>query len=178
MKIKSLSVKLRAEQEEVSNLCLYFMGGFLSLCVCVQVRRLKASMQYKEAQHSHEMRKREKEYSRLKVKLGQVLIVQCMLRNVTLTSPSSQLVSDRSHERRLGLSVLNDLQRSGGKRKLWDQPGRLTNSFSYQMFPYSYSHNSYPSSVEDTYRAIVGSYEERQKVHTYSQRRECGLVSS
>jgi X breakpoint 2-interacting protein len=106
IKIKSLSAKLRTEQDEV--------------------RRLKTSMQYKEAQHSHEMRKREKEYSRLKVKLG-------------------QLVSDRSHERRLGLSVLNALQRSGGKRKLWDQPG---------------------SSVEGTYRTIVSSYEERQKVRS------------
>lgn len=43
----------------------------------LQVRRLKASIQYKEVQHSHEMRKREKEYSRLKQKLGQVSWHHC-----------------------------------------------------------------------------------------------------
>ena len=37
-----------------------------------QVRRLKTSMQYKETHYNHENRKREKEYSRLKVTLGQV----------------------------------------------------------------------------------------------------------
>jgi X breakpoint 2-interacting protein len=52
------------------------------------------------------------------------------------------MVSDRSRQRQLGLSVLNALQRAGGKRQLWNQPG---------------------SCVEETYRAIVTSYEERQK---------------
>lgn len=101
-------------------------------------------MQYKEAQHSHEMRKREKEYSRLKVKLGQVLVYSTVGQSSPHTPPPPQLVSDRSHERRLGLSVLNALQRSGGKRKLWDQPGRLINSFSYCMFPYSHSQTATP----------------------------------
>ena len=37
-----------------------------------QVRRLKLSLQYKDTQFAHESKKREKEYERLKQKLGQV----------------------------------------------------------------------------------------------------------
>ena len=39
-----------------------------------KIRRLKLSLQYKETQHSHESKKREKEYERLKQKLGQVCL--------------------------------------------------------------------------------------------------------
>ena len=35
-----------------------------------------------------------------------------------------QLVLDKSQERRLGMSMLNALQRSDGKRKTWMKPGR------------------------------------------------------
>ena len=38
-----------------------------------QVKRLKLSMQYKQSQRAHEGKKREKEYERLKQKLGQVV---------------------------------------------------------------------------------------------------------
>ena len=37
-----------------------------------QVKRLRLSMQYKQTQQAHESKKREKEYERLKQKLGQV----------------------------------------------------------------------------------------------------------
>ena len=77
IKIKSLSSKLRAEQDEVwgnmaQRKARLPLSPPLPLSPFPQVRRLKASIQYKEVQHSHEMRKREKEYSRLKQKLGQV----------------------------------------------------------------------------------------------------------
>jgi len=53
---------------------LWVVGGrALNNCCCPhQVRRLKLSLQYKETQFNHESRKREKEYERLKQKLGQV----------------------------------------------------------------------------------------------------------
>ena len=35
-----------------------------------------------------------------------------------------QLVSDKSHERRLGVSMLNALHKTDGKRKMWNKPGR------------------------------------------------------
>ena len=35
-----------------------------------------------------------------------------------------KLVSDKSQERRLGMSILNSLHRADGKRKTWNKPGR------------------------------------------------------
>ena len=44
-----------------------------ALCVVfVKVRRLKLNMQYKETHYTHESKKREKEYERLKQKFSQV----------------------------------------------------------------------------------------------------------
>lgn len=99
---------------------------------------------------------------------------------------SLQLVSDKSQERRLGLSVLNALQRADGKRRLWNKPGRWAAASraggctccictpSLSVFLSLLSHLPLilsllsPSSEEDMYRAIVSSYEERQKVRFFS----------
>jgi X breakpoint 2-interacting protein len=105
-KLKSVSSKLRAEQDEM--------------------RRLKLSMQHKETQFSHDVRKKEREYSRLRERLG-------------------QLVSDKSQERRLGMEILNALQRGDGKRARWR----------YQSS--SVKHD------EELYRVVIANYEEKQK---------------
>lgn len=66
---------------------VYERCGEEGVCLFVKVRRLKVSMQYKETQRNHENKKREKEFERLKQKLGQVLaliIEQCEGRTLHL----------------------------------------------------------------------------------------------
>ena len=114
-----------------------------STCHCLQVRRLKLSMQYRETHNAHEGKKREKEFERLKEKLAQVPYSHTsMYTNLHsfLSSPNtslllyshslplpptpSQHVSSRSQDRRLEMNVLNVLQRSDGKRRVWSKPDR------------------------------------------------------
>eukprot|EP00742_Colponemidia_sp_Colp-10_P006537 GILJ01007006.1.p1 GENE.GILJ01007006.1~~GILJ01007006.1.p1 ORF type:complete len:543 (-),score=104.26 GILJ01007006.1:34-1662(-) len=62
--------------------------------------RLNTSLQHKDAQYQHELRKREREYGRLQEQLRKVL-------------------SDRDKESKAGMDLLNALQRDGGKRGTW-----------------------------------------------------------
>ena len=92
-----------------------------------QVKRLKLSMQYKQSQRAHESKKREKEFERLKQKLGQVLTSVVVVTAVTLLHVPTlplQLVSAKNRDRSSGLSMLNTVQRTDGKRRVWTKPGR------------------------------------------------------
>ena len=156
----------------------------------VQVRRLKTSMQYKEAQHSHEMRKREKEYSRLKVKLGQVCTAPSPLYPPLPLHPSLLSLSPPPSP---SLPTLPPLPpagvRSEPRASSWSQCSEYTPEIWRQektlgpagkvsglililtythvpRLPFLLSALSLSSSVEDTYRTIVSSYEERQKVRS------------
>ena len=97
-KIKSLSAKLRAEQEEVlhagypslaplpftpsplsPSLPLPFLPFPFIPSLHSQVKRLKLSMQHRETQFIHDTRKKEREYNRLKERLGQVADGACVV---------------------------------------------------------------------------------------------------
>lgn len=97
---KALTGKLKLEQEET--------------------RRLRLCMNHKDQQYLHDIKKRDNEYTRLKERLG-------------------QLVLDKSQERKLGIKMLNSLQK---QRRTW---------------------NAQEKSGEDMYKLIITHYEDRQK---------------
>ncbi|KAK2176495.1 hypothetical protein NP493_659g01066 [Ridgeia piscesae] len=78
-KNKLLSTKLKAEKDEV--------------------RRLQSVMQHRDVQYQHEQRKGDREMTRLKDRLHQLLM-------------------DKT-ERKIGIDISNSLQRSDGKRGVW-----------------------------------------------------------
>ncbi|KAI0220615.1 Afadin- and alpha-actinin-binding protein A [Lamellibrachia satsuma] len=78
-KNKLLSTKLKAEKDEV--------------------RRLQSVMQHRDVQYQHERRKCDREMTRQKERLHQLLL-------------------DKT-ERKIGIEISNSLQRSDGKRGLW-----------------------------------------------------------
>ena len=117
-------------------------------------------MQYKETQYSHEMRKREKEYSRLKVTLGQV---------GDSPSPPHLLLSFLCHSRWCRTEVDSGSWVSVYSMPSSEQVGRdgFGTSPGGRPSPIPVSPYLIPdlsSCVEETYRAIITSYEERQKV--------------
>ncbi|CAH1775353.1 unnamed protein product, partial [Owenia fusiformis] len=88
-----------------------------------EVKRLQSVILSRDSQYKHEMKKREKEINKLKERMH-------------------QLLTDKNQERRLGMDILNALQRPDGKRGTWK-----TNN----------------KQEEDMYRLIITNYEDRQK---------------
>lgn len=66
--------------------CHVYSG--LSLCDCFQVKKLQSIVQHRDAQYRHDLRKREREMSRLKDKLH-------------------QLLTDKNQDKRIGMTRTN-----------------------------------------------------------------------
>ncbi|XP_070562453.1 afadin- and alpha-actinin-binding protein A-like [Ptychodera flava] len=91
-----------------------------------ELRKLEGVLKQRDSHFKHEIKKKEREINKLKERVH-------------------QLLTDKTQERRIGMDILNSLQRSDGKRGTWKTSG----------------HNS--KNEEDMYRLIITSYEERQK---------------
>jgi len=96
------------------------------------MKKMKSDMQHKQKQYIHESKRKEKEMLKLKERLN-------------------QLLTDKSHEKRLGMEIINSIQRTDGKRKLWKAGGKQE---------------------EEMYRLIISNYEEKHKELTM----EIGLL--
>ncbi|XP_064625016.1 afadin- and alpha-actinin-binding protein B-like [Lineus longissimus] len=88
-----------------------------------EVKRLLSVIAHRDAQFKHDQKKKEREINKLKERLHQQL-------------------TDKNQERRIGMDILNSLQRSDGKRGTWKTGSKHE---------------------EDMYRLIIGNYEEKQK---------------
>jgi X breakpoint 2-interacting protein len=84
-----------------------------------ECRKIKLNMNHKEQQYLHDMKKREREYYRINERLG-------------------QFVLDKSHERKLGIKMLNNLQKSNLSSDVVKKE-------------------------ETMYQLVINHYEERQK---------------
>ena len=73
--------------------------------VILQLKKTKANLVHAQKQYEHELRKKEREFNKLKERLH-------------------QLLTDKSQERKIGLEILNSIQRPGGQRALWKTGGK------------------------------------------------------
>ncbi|XP_071842607.1 afadin- and alpha-actinin-binding protein A-like isoform X2 [Apostichopus japonicus] len=89
-------------------------------------KKLESLMKGRDTQFRHDLKKKERELSKLKERVH-------------------QLMTDKNHERRIGMDILNSIQRTDGKRGTW-KTGK-----------------SGLKQEEEMYRLIVTNYEERQK---------------
>lgn len=69
-------------------------------------------MENKKQQFQHTLKRKDKEYERLKDRLGQVGECESMYSHGQSLFP--QLVTGRGHDKKLGISLLNKLQQGGG----------------------------------------------------------------
>ena len=70
-----------------------------------QVKRLQSALQHRDTQYKHEVKKKERELSKLKDRLN-------------------QLLNDRSGGRKTGIQMSTALQRVDGKRGTWKTGGQ------------------------------------------------------
>ncbi|XP_002736564.1 afadin- and alpha-actinin-binding protein A-like [Saccoglossus kowalevskii] len=90
------------------------------------LRKLEGILKQRDSQFKHDIKKTEKEVNKLKERVH-------------------QLLTDKTQERRIGMDILNSLQRADGKRGKWKTAGQNSKH------------------EEDMYRLIITNYEERQK---------------
>ncbi|XP_064605770.1 afadin- and alpha-actinin-binding protein B-like [Liolophura sinensis] len=90
-----------------------------------EVKRLKSVMTSRDLQYKHDLKKKEREANKLKERLHQVLM-------------------DKKHERQIGMSIANAVQRTDGRRSTW-RTG--TNK-----------------QEEEMYRSVISNYEDRQQI--------------
>ncbi|XP_065070153.1 afadin- and alpha-actinin-binding protein B-like [Rhopilema esculentum] len=88
-----------------------------------EMKKMRSDMQHKHKQFIHESKRREKEMHKLKERLH-------------------QLLTDKTLEKRMGMEVLNSIQRADGKRKLWKTGGK---------------------DEEKMYQRIISNYEEKHQ---------------
>ncbi|XP_041475194.1 afadin- and alpha-actinin-binding protein A-like [Lytechinus variegatus] len=91
-----------------------------------EMRKLEGILKHRDVQFKHDLKKKEREVNRLKERIHQLLV-------------------DKNQERRIGMDILNSLQRTDGKRGTWK------------------TDKSGIKHEEDMYRVIITNYEERQK---------------
>ncbi|XP_077981248.1 afadin- and alpha-actinin-binding protein A-like [Glandiceps talaboti] len=91
-----------------------------------ELRKLEGVLKQRDTHFKHEIKKKEREINKLKERVH-------------------QLLTDKTQERRIGMDILNSLQRSDGKRGTWKTVGQNSKH------------------EEDMYRLIITNYEERQK---------------
>ncbi|XP_071485056.1 afadin- and alpha-actinin-binding protein A-like [Diadema antillarum] len=91
-----------------------------------EMRKLEGILKHRDVQFKHDLKKKEREVNRLKERVHQLLV-------------------DKNQERRIGMDILNSLQRTDGKRGTWK------------------TDKSGIKHEEDMYRLIITNYEERQK---------------
>ncbi|XP_071953319.1 afadin- and alpha-actinin-binding protein B-like [Antedon mediterranea] len=90
------------------------------------IKKLDGVNKQRDVQFKHDLKKKEREASKLKERIH-------------------QLLTDKNQERRIGMDILNSIQRSDGKRSKW-KTGRTGEKHE-----------------EDMYRLIITNYEERQE---------------
>ncbi|XP_074642695.1 afadin- and alpha-actinin-binding protein-like [Tubulanus polymorphus] len=88
-----------------------------------EVKRLNSVMHHRNVQYQHELKKKEREALKIKDRLHQALM-------------------DKKQEKRIGMQILNSLQRVDGKRGTWKTSSRHE---------------------EEMYTLIINNYEEKQK---------------
>ncbi|KAJ8040615.1 Afadin- and alpha-actinin-binding protein B [Holothuria leucospilota] len=91
-----------------------------------ETKRTESLLKGRDTQFRHDLKKKERELSKLKEKVH-------------------QLLTDKNQERRIGMDILNSIQRADGKRGTW-KTGK-----------------SGLKHEEEMYRLIVTNYEERQQ---------------
>ncbi|XP_033127470.1 afadin- and alpha-actinin-binding protein A-like [Anneissia japonica] len=91
-----------------------------------EIKKLDGINRHRDTQFKHDLKKKEREASKLKERIH-------------------QLLTDKNQERRIGMDILNSIQRSDGKRSKW-KTGRTGEKHE-----------------EDMYRLIITNYEERQE---------------
>ncbi|XP_071118093.1 afadin- and alpha-actinin-binding protein B-like isoform X4 [Haliotis cracherodii] len=79
-----------------------------------EVKRLQSVLQQKDVQSRHEMKKHEKEAIKLKDRLH-------------------QLLADKNPARKIGMSMMNVLQRADGQRATWQNSGHKKEEEMYQL---------------------------------------------
>ncbi|XP_046550934.1 LOW QUALITY PROTEIN: afadin- and alpha-actinin-binding protein B-like [Haliotis rubra] len=79
-----------------------------------EVKRLQSVLQQKDVQARHEMKKQEKEAIKLKDRLH-------------------QLLADKNPARKIGMSMMNVLQRADGQRATWQNSGHKKEEEMYQL---------------------------------------------
>lgn len=82
-------------------------------------RKLKSDVEHLKKQFYHESKRTEKEISRLKEKVH-------------------QLLNDKTMERKFGIDVLNALQRADGKRSTWKTAGKKNEEEMYKLIITNY----------------------------------------
>eukprot|EP00794_Sanderia_malayensis_P008036 gene8036-8897_t len=87
------------------------------------MKKMKMDMLHKHKQFNHESKRREKEMLKLKDRVH-------------------QLLADKNKERKVGMEIINAIQRTDGKRKMWKTGVKRD---------------------EEMYRLIISNYEERHK---------------
>ncbi|XP_063963129.1 afadin- and alpha-actinin-binding protein-like [Lytechinus pictus] len=65
-----------------------------------EMRKLEGILKHRDVQFKHDLKKKEREVNRLKERIHQLLV-------------------DKNQERRIGMDILNSLQRTDGKRGTW-----------------------------------------------------------
>lgn len=87
-------------------------------------RKMKSDVDHLKKQFYHESKRTEKEMTRLKEKVHQAL-------------------NDKSQDRKIGIDILNSLQRADGKRSTWKTAGK--------------------KNEEEMYKLLISNYEEKEK---------------
>ncbi|XP_038048574.1 afadin- and alpha-actinin-binding protein B-like isoform X2 [Patiria miniata] len=91
-----------------------------------EMKKLESIVKHRDTQFKHDLKKKEREINKMKERIH-------------------QLLTDKNQERRIGMDILNSLQRADGKRATW-KTGKTGTKHEEEM-----------------YRLIITNYEERQK---------------
>ncbi|XP_022087854.1 afadin- and alpha-actinin-binding protein A-like [Acanthaster planci] len=91
-----------------------------------ELKKLENIVKHRDTQFKHDLKKKEREINKMKERIH-------------------QLLTDKNQERRIGMDILNSLQRADGKRATW-KTGKTGTKHEEEM-----------------YRLIITNYEERQK---------------
>ncbi|XP_033636385.1 afadin- and alpha-actinin-binding protein B-like [Asterias rubens] len=91
-----------------------------------EMKKLESIVKHRDTQFKHDLKKKEREINKMKERIH-------------------QLLTDKNQERRIGMDILNSLQRTDGKRATW-KTGKTGTKHEEEM-----------------YRLIITNYEERQK---------------
>lgn len=96
-----------AQEELYRQMSLKYRKLDESLRAAVEAnKKLNSNLQYIKTHHSHDAKKKEREITLMKDKLA-------------------KLVQEKSHERKMGMFLINQLQRQDGKRGTWANPNRF-----------------------------------------------------
>lgn len=95
-----------------------------------ELKKTKANALHVQKQYDHETRKKEREFSKLKERIH-------------------QLLTDKSQEKRVGLDILNLIKRPGGQRGMWNTSTAKNEEEMYRMLITSYEERQKELMVEN-----------------------------